>query len=988
MLFDRWSRGRYSTDASIYQIEPIGVVVPKNTADIVRAIQIAEHAGVPVLQRGAGTSQCGQTVGAAVVVDTSKYLNRVLAIDPAAATVTVEPGVVLDQLNARLRPLGLHFPVDVSPSNRATIGGMTGNNSCGARSIRYGNMVHNIAAIDAVLSGGDPVSFGIVPPASDALTGPPRYIELVQRMRALHQREAGEIQQRFPKQLRRVGGYNIDTIDAAGNNMAHLLVGSEGTLGFSTAITLDLQPLPPHRMLGVCHFAAFRDAMAATQAIVELDPSAVELVDMTMIKLARDQPQFRATVDSFVRGEPAALLLVEFAGADAAQQRRDLQRLTDLLADLGHPDCVVEFTNAAAQASIWEVRKAGLNILMAMKGEGKPVSFVEDCAVDLADLPDYTERLSEIFRRHGTDGTWYAHASVGTLHVRPILNMKDATDVTKMRAIAEECFAMVRSYKGSHSGEHGDGIVRSEFHAAMFGERLVTAFEEVKDAFDPGGLFNPGKIVRPHRMDDRSLFRYAPDYRLAPPAATALDWSQWHGFGGAIEMCNNNGACRKADPGVMCPSYRVTGDEIHSTRGRANSLRLALSGQLGRSPDADAFTAPEMYETMRLCVGCKGCKRECPTGVDMTRMKTEFLYHYRQRHGLSLRDRLFAFLPRYAAAASRWSALLNLRDTIPGLARVSQAALGLAAARTLPRWRPDRFRASEVELADTGGREVALFADTFNATFAPEVMRSGLSALRKLGYRTIVPTPSDGARRPLCCGRTFLSAGLVDHARAEARRTLAALAPLAARGVPILGLEPACLFTLKDEWAALLPDQAEAVAQVDAAAAMADSFLAGQADAGHISLDGAPPRWPSAGSRSLSPESIRRVSAGAEPAQAHRRARRRGDRIELLRHGRLVRLRGRKRRDLDRHGRTRPVTRGPRSRARNPHHRRRIQLPSPNPQRQRPHPGPRDRAHRRGPRQERFENGNVAPKSPLSTLWGGGRVRGVSQSAQSCHMGQ
>ena len=418
--------------------------------------------------------------------------------------------------------------------------------------------------------------------------------------------------------------------------------------------------------------------------------------------------------------------------------------------------------------------------------------------------------------------------------------MKDATDVTKMRAIAEECFAMVRSYKGSHSGEHGDGIVRSEFHAAMFGERLVTAFEEVKDAFDPGGLFNPGKIVRPHRMDDRSLFRYAPDYRLAPPAATALDWSQWHGFGGAIEMCNNNGACRKADPGVMCPSYRVTGDEIHSTRGRANSLRLALSGQLGRSPDADAFTAPEMYETMRLCVGCKGCKRECPTGVDMTRMKTEFLYHYRQRHGLSLRDRLFAFLPRYAAAAaSRWSALLNLRDTIPGLARVSQAALGLAAARTLPRWRADRFRASEVELADTGGREVALFADTFNATFAPEVMRSGLSALRKLGYRTIVPTPSDGARRPLCCGRTFLSAGLVDHARAEARRTLAALAPLAARGVPILGLEPACLFTLKDEWAALLPDQAEAVAQVDAAAAMADSFLAGQADAGHISLDGA-----------------------------------------------------------------------------------------------------------------------------------------------------
>ena len=842
VLFDRWSRGRYSTDASIYQIEPIGVVVPKSTADIVRAIQIAEHAGVPVLPRGAGTSQCGQTVGAAVVVDTSKYLNRVLEIDEAATTVKVEPGVVLDQLNARLRPLGLHFPVDVSPSNRATIGGMTGNNSCGARSIRYGNMVHNVRAIDAVLSGGEPLSFGVVPQAphdgSDALEGPPRYVELVKQMRALHQREAGEIQQRFPKLLRRVGGYNIDTIDAAGHNMAHLLVGSEGTLGFSTAITLDLQPLPAHRVLGVCHFAAFRDAMAATQAIVELNPSAVELVDMTMIRLAREQPQFRGTVDTFVRGEPAALLLVEFAGDDDAQQRRGLQRLSELLADLGHPGSVVEFIEPAVQRAIWEVRKAGLNILMAMKGEGKPVSFVEDCAVELADLPDYTERLSEIFRRHGTDGTWYAHASVGTLHVRPILNMKDAADVTKMRTIAEECFAMVRGYKGSHSGEHGDGIVRSEFHGEMFGARLVRAFEAVKDAFDPSGLFNPGKIVRPHRMDDRTLFRYAPDYRLDPPAALALDWSEWHGFGGAIEMCNNNGACRKADPGVMCPSYRVTGDEIHSTRGRANSLRLALSGQLA----PHAFTAPDMYETMRLCVGCKGCKRECPTGVDMARMKTEFLHHYRARHGLPLRERLFAYLPRYAAHASRWAGLLNLRDTVPGLARLSQAMLGLTATRALPRWRADRFHAREADQAEAGAgagdREVALFADTFNAAFLPDVMRAGLRVLSKLGYRAIVPVSSAGDR-PLCCGRTFLSAGLVDEARAEARRSLAVLAPLAAHGVPILGLEPACLFTLKDEWAVLLPDESESVAQVAEAAAMADSFLGQEAEAGHISLDDA-----------------------------------------------------------------------------------------------------------------------------------------------------
>ena len=825
VLFDRWNRGRYSTDASIYQIEPVGVVVPKSTDDIVRTVQIAEDVGVPVLPRGAGTSQCGQTVGAAIVVDTSKYMNKLLALDLDAATVTVEPGVVLDQLNAALRPHGLLFPVDVSPANRATIGGMAGNNSCGARSIRYGNMVHSVCAIDAVLAGGDQATFGAVPGDVGALVGPPRYVELVMRMRALHQREAGEIRQRFPKLLRRVGGYNIDTIDDAGHNMAHLLVGAEGTLGFSTSITLDLQPIPAHRVLGVCHFTSFRAAMEVTSEIVELGPSAVELVDITMIRLAREQPQFRATVDAFVEGEPAALLLVEFAGDDSSAQIRNLKRLGDLL---GRRAGVVDVTDPGRQRAIWEVRKAGLNILMAMKGDGKPVSFVEDCAVELTDLPDYTARLDEIFHRHGTDGTWYAHASVGTLHVRPILNMKDGSDVARMRAIAEECFAMVRAYKGSHSGEHGDGIVRSEFHPAMFGDRLVRAFEEVKDAFDPAGLFNPGKIVRPHRMDDRSLFRYTPDYCLkAPPEA--LDWSAWHSFAGAVEMCNNNGACRKADADVMCPSYRVTRDEIHSTRGRANSLRLALSGQLGD----DAFVSDEMYETMRLCVGCKGCKRECPTGVDMARMKIEFLHHYRARHGIGLRDRLFAYLPRYAAHPL--APLLNL-GALPGFAYISRVALGLAR-RSLPHWHRDRFRACEGDWGEarTGLPEVALLADTFNAAFEPEVLRASVRVLHALGYRVTVPLAEDGGR-PLCCGRTFLSAGLVEEARAEARRSLAALAPLAARGVPILGLEPACLFTLKDEWVALLPGEADTVAD---AATTVDAFLAEEVDAGHEAFDGA-----------------------------------------------------------------------------------------------------------------------------------------------------
>ena len=823
VLFDSFSRGRYSTDASIYQIEPIGVVVPKTEQDVLRAIEIARHEGVPVLPRGAGTSQCGQTVGEALVVDTSKHLDSVLDFDAQARTVTVQPGMVQDRLNRWLKPHGLFFPIDVSPANRATIGGMAGNNSCGARSIRYGNMVHNVAAIEAVLAGGEVCRFAAVPGDVEALEGEPRYVDLVKRMRALAQREGGEIRQRFPTLLRRVGGYNIDTIDAGGHNMAHMLVGSEGTLGFFTRITLDLQPIPLHRVLGVCHFPSFRRAMECTKQIVALTPTAVELVDPTMLRLAREQDQFRDTVDRFVRGAPGGVLLVEFAGDDEAGQTRRLAELVELMGDLGLPGSVVEITDGDFQQAVWEVRRAGLNILMSMKGDGKPISFIEDCAVSLDDLADYTERLDGIFAKHGAQGTWYAHASVGTLHVRPVLNMKDGADVTKMRAIAEEAFAMVREYKGSHSGEHGDGIVRSEFHEQMFGPRLVRAFEEVKDSFDEDGLFNPGKIVRPYRMDDRSLFRFKPGYAVEP-LETALDWSAWGGFGGAVEMCNNNGACRKWDSGVMCPSYRATGDERHLTRGRANSLRLAISGQLG----ADALTSDAMHDTMALCVGCKGCKRECPTGVDMARMKIEFLHHYRKRHGLPLRERLVAYLPRYAPWAARFSGLANLRDAVPGLAALSESLLGLSARRPLPRWRRDVFQPSDTLSGE--GSEVVLFADTFNTYFEPDNARAAERVLRAAGYR--VRDPGNGGR-PLCCGRTFLSAGLVDEARAEARRTLSALAPFVARGVPVVGLEPSCLGTLRDEFTALLPGKADALA---ANAMLFEEFLAREAAEGRLKL--------------------------------------------------------------------------------------------------------------------------------------------------------
>jgi FAD/FMN-containing dehydrogenase/Fe-S oxidoreductase len=828
VLFGAFDRGRYSTDASLYQIEPQGVVVPRTDADVQAALAIAREAGVPVVARGGGTSQSGQTVGAGLIIDYSKHLAGPIEVDPEARTAWVEPGLVLDRLNRHLRPHGLFFPVDISTGSRATLGGMAANNACGARSIRYGIMVDNLLEIDALLADGETIRFAEAPGNLEAAATSARYVALIQSVRALAEREADAITTGFPKVQRRVGGYNLDRVRAAGHNMAELLVGSEGTLALFRRLKLKLQPLPGHRVLGVCHFPSFHEAMTSTKAIVGLEPSAVELVDRTILELGRQIPAYRPLIERFVRGAPDALLLVEFAGDDPDEQRVRLQRLGELMADLGFPGAVVEATDPGAQAGIWDVRKAGLNIVMSMKGAGKPVSFIEDCAVPLEHLADYTSRLTEIFEKHGTSGTWYAHASVGCLHVRPILNLKQDKDVAAMRAIAEEAFAMVREYKGAHSGEHGDGLVRSEFHEAMFGARLVRAFGEVKQAFDPGGVLNPGKIVDAPRMDDRSLFRYPPGYQAAP-LDTALDWSPWGGFLGAAEMCNNNGACRKGEPGVMCPSYRVSRDERDVTRGRANTLRLALSGELG----PDALVSEAMAETLGLCVSCKACRRECPTGVDMARMKIEVLHQMRRRRRLSLRERLIAYLPRYAPWASRARGFLHLRDRVPGAAALAERALGFSAERPLPRWHSRPYRPKADGLRPEGaGRDVVLFADTFTTWFEPDNARAARAVLEAAGFR-VHAAMGPGGRR-LCCGRTFLSAGLVDEARREMRATLAALRPFAEQGVPVVGLEPSCLLTMRDEFGALLPGAA-----TDALAGQAlllEEFLWREHAAGRLSL--------------------------------------------------------------------------------------------------------------------------------------------------------
>lgn len=842
VLFDAYSRGRYATDASIYQIEPLGVVVPASLEDIQSTIEIAREEGVPILPRGGGTSQCGQTVGEALVIDVSKHINRLLDFDPAARTAVVEPGLVLDHLNAAIKSEGLWFPVDVSTSSRATLGGMTGNNSCGARSIRYGTMRDNVTAIDAILMDGSAMHFGEVSSRTARAGESENQSLLIDQMLRIGSANEVEIREKFPDVMRRVGGYNVDALLPGGApkgawgdatvhgghahpNLAHLLVGSEGTLGFSTKIHLDLQPIPKEKVLGVCHFPTFYSAMDATQHIVKLGPAAVELVDRNMINLAREIPIFKATVDAFVEGAPDAILLVEFAGDDRADQLRNLERLDELMGDLGFADGVVKAIDPEFQKAIWEVRKSGLNIMMSMKGDGKPISFIEDCAVRLEDLASFTERLTEVFHQQNTEGTWYAHASVGCLHVRPIVNLKGDVGAKQMREIAEKAFEMVREYKGSHSGEHGDGLVRSEFHEAMFGSRMVEIFGEVKSAFDPDGHMNPGKIVDPPKMDDTSLMRYNSDYKQLD-VKTGLDWSAWGSFASATEMCNNNGACRKRDAGVMCPSFRATGEEKHLTRGRANTLRLALSGQL----DENALTSNEMMESMKLCVGCKGCKRECPTGVDMARMKTEFLYQYRKQNGLSLFERAVAFLPRYAPVVSKFARLLNMRDQIPGLAKLSEWTLGFSAKRKLPKWSSKPFVGNDKGADDP---DVILWADTFNRYFEPENVHAALRVLSAAGYKVHLAAPSDGGR-PLCCGRTFLASGLIDEARQEARRVLDSFAPYIARGIPIIGLEPSCLLTLRDEFQAMLPGQ-----ETDALAASAfliEEFLANELTADRLKL--------------------------------------------------------------------------------------------------------------------------------------------------------
>ena len=798
-LFDEFSRGRYSTDASVYQIKPLGVVLPKDTNDVLNLMEYSQKNSVPLLARGGGSSQCGQTVGESVVLDYSKHQNKILELNVEEKYVWVQPGVVLDHLNDYLKPHGLWFPVDVSTSSRATIGGMSANNSCGSRSLYYGNMVHNVLAIEAILDDGSIFQFDQINKNYLATkNNQDRLYKIIDKFIDVRQKVGSEIDANWPTTQRRVGGYNIDLIDPEGFNSSNLLVGSEGTLSLFNKIKLKLSEIPKNKILGVCYFDNFHQAMELSKEIVKLKPTCVELMDQNLLNLAKEIPMYAGGIKKYIKGNPEAVLMVEFIDTEKSVYEKKIKDLEYLVLNQNKKNEFSFYSDLSEQKEVFEIRKAGLNILMSMKGDKKPVAFIEDCAVSLEHLADYTARLKEIFKKYGTSGMFYAHASVGTLHVRPVLNMKSDKDIENMRSISEEAFEMVKDYKGSHSGEHGDGIVRSEFHEMMFGKKITNAFEEIKDTFDSKNLLNPGKIVRPFKSNDRSLMRYKSGYQTEN-IDTHYDWSNWGQFSDAVEMCNNNGACRKLDSGVMCPSYRVTKEEKDLVRGRANTLRLALSNQL---PEG-SFASKEMYETMELCVSCKACQRECPMSVDMAKMKSEFLSHYYKKFSMRIKDRIISDMPRLIWLLKFVAPIFNKIKNIPLISTIIEK-FGFATARTMPEVQNQNALREIYDSQTVSDNKVILFADTFNINFENENLVYAIKVLNKFGYQAVIPSfGKDKLKRPLCCGRTYISYGQLDKASEELNRFNDYVIQNNYINLPVVGIEPSCLLTFNDEYQTL-----------------------------------------------------------------------------------------------------------------------------------------------------------------------------------------
>ena len=791
--FDRASRVLYSTDASLYQIEPLGVVMPRNRRDIVAVHRIAETFGVPVIPRGGGTGLAGQSVGRAVVMDLSKYMNGILDFDPEQRRVRVQPGVVLDELNAFLKPHGLQFAPDVATSNRANVGGMIGNNSAGARSLIYGKTIDHVDSLEVILADGTEATFAEMDGRTfregmgqDGLAG--SVYREVSRLAELHREE---VERRYPKILRRVGGYNLDAFVGDGPlNMSHMVVGSEGTLATVAEAVLKLVPLPGAKVLGVVQFHDLLEAMSAVVPILETGPAAIELVDRMILDQTRGSLAL-SKQRAWVEGDPEAVLAVEYSGGTTEEILPKLDELRSVVEGNGFGYAFGRAVSAGEQANVWNVRKAGLGLLMGIKGDSKPVAFVEDSAVAPESLAEYIAAFEEIVRSHDTTAGYYAHASVGLLHIRPLVNLKTADGVAKMRSIAEHVRDLVLKHGGAMSGEHGDGLVRSCWNEQMFGTRLYNAFREIKRAFDPKGLMNPGKIVDAQMMTEN--LRFGPDYR-ALELKTHFDFSADGGFHRAIEMCNGVGACRKKLEGTMCPTYVATMDEEHSTRGRANALRAAISGQW-----EGGLGDRRLFDVLDLCLECKACKSECPSNVDMAKLKYEFLSHYYRINGRPLRAWFFGNIEAInrlgcaMAPLSNWIAemrparrLMNLRGIAP------QRALPPFARPTFTQW----FSRRKGLKSD---RKVVLFHDTYLTYNYPSIGIAATEFFEASGIEVVLPEKR-------CCGRPLLSAGMIEDAKANARHNVACLYPLVEKGYDIVGFEPSCVSMLTDDYLDLVPD--------------------------------------------------------------------------------------------------------------------------------------------------------------------------------------
>jgi FAD/FMN-containing dehydrogenase/Fe-S oxidoreductase len=828
--FDKVSRALYSTDASVYQIEPLAVVVPRSSDDIVRAVQLCHQYRCPLTMRGGGTSQAGQAIGAGIQIDTSKYCNRILELNVEQRWARVEPGIVLDELNAALRPHGLRFAPDISTASRATIGGMMANNSSGARSVLYGKTIDHVLDQHLVLSDGS-LAFArplTMAELAEMCEGTTLEAECYRAIRQIASRSADEVERRFPKILRRVCGYNLDAyVDPQRPfDLTRLMVGSEGTLGVVLDAKVRLVPLPRAKAVLVIQFADLLEALAATPAILEHKPSAVEVMDGFILDNTKQSPVLDRMRRTFIDGDPGALLCVEFYG----DRDEDLPpRLAALEQDLRARRFGYRYTHAldlATQGRIWGLREAALGLSMAMRDESKSLSFVEDTAVAPERLRDYIERFLAVIRKHGTSAGIYAHASVGCLHVRPVVNLKTDAGVRTFEALANDVADLVLEFGGALSGEHGDGLVRSPFMRKMFGPVLYEAFRDIKRTFDPHGILNPGKIVDAPPLT--ANLRYGGGY-VTPTPATFFDYSEFGGMGGAVDMCSGLGACRKTLEGTMCPSYMATREEAHSTRGRANVLRLAMNGRLGEAGLGD----DGVFEVLDLCLECRACKAECPVGVDMARYKSEFLADYWRRHGTPLRARALGHIHDLSRIMSPIAPLANAVARSAPARWLNEVLLGLDRRRVPPAWTADpfarRFKRRQRRPA-SGPPAVLLFNDTFTNYFNPEIGEAGADVLESAGC-TVGLAPNG------CCGRPLISQGLLDAARRRAEFNTERLFPLAAAGARFIFFEPSCLSALKDDGPGLLRGTAQQRArQVAAACVLFEEFVEEQWQEGKLSL--------------------------------------------------------------------------------------------------------------------------------------------------------